>query len=388
MLDAQPGDDQPTFLSLDTDSLRNRQISCGIATTTRATHDIIRQNLGRSALYGGRISGKGPRYCPSIEDKIVRFADKESHTIYLEPEGLRSDLVYPNGISTSLPEDVQEDLVRSIAGLESAEIVQPGYAVEYDFCDPRNLTGFLECRELPNLHLAGQINGTTGYEEAGAQGLVAGANAALLALSRDPFPLLRDTSYMGVMIDDLTTRGANEPYRMFTSRAEYRLALRCDNAEYRLSDHARACGLIPDAQWERICRRRDEDEATARTIRNTSGKSDVLLAIREGEAGLMECDAIDRTSRSWLHLSAEALYEPYVERQERDRVRLRENAAIAIPEGMIFDLPGLTTQQRDDLAHRRPRTLADALNSEVMTPASGLIVLAAIRASGVSRETA
>ena len=386
-LDAQPGDAEPVFLSLNTEALHNVQISCGIASTTERTHEIIRRNLERSALYGGKISGKGPRYCPSIEDKIVRFAEKDSHTIYLEPEGLTSDLVYPNGISTSLPHEVQVDLVRSIPGLESSEIVQPGYAVEYDFCDPRHLTDVLECDGMPGLHLAGQINGTTGYEEAGAQGVAAGANAALLALGRDPLRLQRDTSYLGVMLNDLTVRGASEPYRMFTSRAEYRLSLRCDNAEHRLSETARAHGLLDEAKWRRICERREEEERLATTIRQTTGNADVLVAIREIGTKVTADLECDRHGRAWHHLSAEALYEPYIERQKRDRNRLHENAAITIPPGMVFDLAGLTVQQRQDLASRKPRTLADALASEVMTPAAGLVVLAAIRAAGVSHET-
>lgn len=363
----QHGDVEPTFLSMETDAAACPQMSCGVTATNLDTHELITQSLDQSALYGGHLSGKGPRYCPSIEDKIVRFADKASHTIYLEPEGAGSDLVYPNGISTSLPLDVQIPLVRSIAGLENAEIVRPGYAIEYDYADPQGLADDLSLIGIESLYLAGQINGTTGYEEAAIQGLIAGTNAALHCLDWLPILLDRATSYAGVLIDDLTSRGVSEPYRMFTSRAEYRLNLRCDNAEQRLSQLGREVGLVGDGKWEAIQRRQ-----ALRDHLRSNRKFNIDPSPREGDAARLANDADD-------------LYAPYIERQRRDVERLRQDRMIPIPDGISFDLAGLTTDQKQKLGERRPRTLASAMSIEGMSPAAGLVLLATLTNNGGSR---
>lgn len=408
MLEKQPGDEIPELFSFFSTSVIAEQISCGITKTNTNTHEIISKNLDKTALFGGEISGQGPRYCPSIEDKITRFPDKTSHQIYLEPEGLNSTLVYPNGISTSLDPAIQTDLVRSIAGLENAEIAQPGYAIEYDYVDPRALSQTLELRDIQGLFLAGQINGTTGYEEAAAQGAVAGINAARMSQGLPEIVFSRSDSYIGVMIDDLTGLGVTEPYRMFTSRAEFRLRLRHDNADRRLTPIGWEIGSVDDNRWQIFCEKIDAlDKAetalkgtlvTARELNkagvriNPDGKSrnlyDVFslpkVQINNLESFLgSSLDGLPRRIKE--SLLADAQYAPYLQRQEQDMDKLRRDEGVKIPSDFVFKgLPGLSNELAEKLTLWHPENLAQASRIEGMTPAALMLILSKVKMFGAS----
>lgn len=401
-LEMQPGDERPVLFSFLNTAPEARQISCGITHTNERTHDIVRSNIGRSAMYGGHIEGIGPRYCPSIEDKVVRFADKSAHQVFLEPEGLDDDTVYPNGISTSLPEEVQVDYVRSIHGLENAVILQPGYAIEYDYFDPRCLRPSLEVKALPCLFFAGQINGTTGYEEAAAQGLVAGLNAAAKALDREEIRFSRTDSYIGVMIDDLITRGVTEPYRMFTSRAEFRLALRADNADQRLTPLGISAGCVREERQKAFetkqaqlaesrailqSRRYSPKELanSSLVVSQDGSRRDGLDLLAFGEAAITTVEqlypdfaALDVAIRQ--QTAIDALYAQYLARQEQDARLLQKEEESLIPDEMDFlNMPGLSFELGQKLSRIRPATLAQAGRIEGMTPAALTLILAHIR---------
>ena len=401
----QEGDDRPVPFSFDTAAIRRPQLPCFLTYTNAATHEAIRSGLSRSPLYSGIIKGIGPRYCPSIEDKVVRFSGKERHQVFLEPEGLKTAEYYPNGVSTSLPYDIQMKMLRSIPGLESVEVIRPGYAIEYDFVDPVQLHSSLETKLVKNLFHAGQINGTSGYEEAAAQGVVAGINAALRVNGKPPMVLSRADAYIGVLIDDLTTKGAREPYRMFTSRAEYRLLLREDNADLRLSETGRRVGLLPEERYRRFVAKREGINAFRKRLEEARvGAGHPLCAAVEqaGDAllrpGITYAEALRRPGVTGAMLlgcdpelrgaTPEAVeqaeltikYEGYIRRQEEEAKNLKKYEEMRFPSAFPFKtVPGLSAEVRDKLVRVRPDSIGQAQRIPGVTPAAVALLLVVLR---------
>ena len=392
IMQEQPGDDPvPVFSFLGKRRDHPQQISCFITKTTEETHEIIRGSLDESPMYSGMIEGVGPRYCPSIEDKVVRFADKASHQIFVEPEGLSTDVVYPNGISTSMPLEVQERFVHSIIGFERAVITQPGYAIEYDYFDPRDLKPTLETKHIDNLYFAGQINGTTGYEEAGAQGLLAGINAARKANEQEEWFPERHEAYLGVLIDDLITRGVSEPYRMFTSRAEYRLMLREDNADLRLTPKGRELGLVDDERWDVYntkCEAVEKEQARLEAVYVKSAGTTAAAMLKRPEFGYRDVVALaevgngnalatdEQQEQLEQQLEVRAKYAGYIDRQEREVAKHAKQESLRLPEDLDYTaVDGLSNEARQKLIAARPTTLGQASRLEGMTPSAVSLIL-------------